>query len=72
MENNKPDKELTDQMKKNLREAKTKEELDALVTSAGLELDDDQLDEVAGGEGLFFPCSCYQPNPACDEGPGPY
>ena len=72
MKNNKLNYDLTDQMKKDLRGAKTKEELDALVSSAGLELSDDQLDEVAGGEGLFFPCSCYQPNPACDEGPGPY
>ena len=69
MENNKPDKELTDQMKKNLREAKTKEELDALVTSAGLELDDDQLDEATGGDGLF--CG-LRDNPDCCDGPAAY
>ncbi len=72
MKDNKLNNDLNDQLKKDLRGAKTKEELDALVSSAGLELDDDQLDEVAGGEGLFFPCSCYQPNPACCEGPAAY
>ena len=41
--------ELNDQMKKDLREAKTKEELDAVVSSAGFELDDNELDAVAGG-----------------------
>ena len=69
MENNKPDKELTDQMKKNLREAKTKEELDALVSSAGLELSDDQLDEATGGDGLF--CG-LRDNPDCCDGPAAY
>ena len=42
-------KDLTEQQKKELKEAKTKEELNALVSSAGFELDDDELDAVAGG-----------------------
>ena len=35
-------KDLTEQQKKELKEAKTKEELNALVSSAGFELDDDE------------------------------
>ena len=49
MKNNKPDNDLNDQLKTDLRGAKTKEELDALVSSEGLELNDDQLDAAAGG-----------------------
>ena len=49
MKTNEPTKDLTDQMKKELREAKTKEELDVLLSSAGLELNDDELDSVNGG-----------------------
>ena len=69
MKNNKLNNDLNDQLKKDLRGAKTKEELDALVSSAGLELDDDQLDEAAGGNGWF---PGYESNPSCCEGPGPY
>ena len=43
---------LTDQQKKELKEAKTKEELDSLVSSAGMELSEDQLSSVSGG--CFF------------------
>ena len=53
--------ELNDQMKKDLREVKTKEELDAVVSSAGFELDDDELDAVAGG-GC---CSVVENNDNC-------
>ena len=61
MNNNKPNKELTDQLKNDLKEAKTKEELDTLVSSAGLELSDDQIGEVTGG-------IRHRPNPAtCDD-----
>ena len=42
-------KNLSNQMKKELREAKSKEELDALVTSAEMELTDDALEAVSGG-----------------------
>lgn len=69
MKTNKPNKELTDQLKKGLKEAHTKEELEALVSSAGLELNDDQLDEATGGEGWF---PGYQSNPNCCDGPGGY
>ena len=69
MKANRSNKELTDQMKKDLRGAKTKEELDALVSSAGLELNDDQLDEAAGGSGWF---EGDTPNPACCYGPEGY
>ena len=56
MKYNKPGNDLTDQMKNDLKDVKTKEELDALVSSAGFELDDDELDAVAGGECEH--CSC--------------
>ena len=38
MEKNDMNKKLSDQMKKEFREAESKEELDALVSSAGMEL----------------------------------
>ena len=69
MKNNKQNNDLNDQLKKDLRGAKTKEELDALVSSAGLELDDDQLDEATGGDGLF--CG-LRDNPDCCDGPAAY
>ena len=69
MKNNKLNNDLNDQLKKDLRGAKTKEELDALVSSAGLELNDDELDAAAGGQ-ISFPGDI--PNPACCYGPGPY
>ena len=53
--NNKPNNDLNDQMKKELREVKTKEELDVTVSSAGMELTDDELDNVAGGVLLDCP-----------------
>ena len=52
MKTNKPNKELTNQLKNDLKEAKTKEELDVLASSAGMELTDDQLDGAAGG--IYF------------------
>lgn len=53
MKNNKPNNDLPDQLKKDLKDVKTKEELDNLASSAGMELNDDQLDAAAGGGG---PC----------------
>ena len=49
MELKKEIKGLTEQQKKELKEAKTKEELNALVSPAGFELTDDELDAAAGG-----------------------
>ena len=69
MKNNKLNNDLNDQLKKDLRGAKTKEELDALVSSAGLELSDDQLEEATGGQ-YWIPGTA--PNPNCCDGPGPY
>lgn len=69
MKNNKLNNDLTDQMKKELREAKTKEELDGLVSSAGMELSDDQLGEVAGGNGWI---PGLESNPNCCYGPEAY
>ena len=49
MEKNDMNKNLSDQMKKELREAKSKKELDALVSTVGMELTDDTLEAVSGG-----------------------
>ena len=49
MEKNDMNKNLSDQMKKELCEAKSKEELDALVSTVGMELTDDTLEAVSGG-----------------------
>ena len=49
MELKKEIKDLTEQQKKELKEAKTKEELNAVVFPAGFELTDDELDAAAGG-----------------------
>ena len=68
MKYNKPGNDLTDQMKNDLKDVKTKEELDALVSSAGFELDDDELDAVAGGECEH--CSCLITDLFSDPGPG--
>ena len=54
MKTNKSNKELTDQLKEDLKEVQKKEELDALVSSAGMELNDDELDAAAGGTGFIF------------------
>ena len=54
MKTNKSNKELTDQLKEDLKEVQTKEELDALVSSAGMELNDDELDAAAGGASFGF------------------
>ena len=62
MELKKEIKGLTEQQKKELKEAKTKEELNALVSPAGFELTDDELDAAAGG-GFDPDCprhSCWQ------------
>ena len=63
MELKKEIKGLTEQQKKELKEAKTKEELNALVSPAGFELTDDELDAAAGGGDQFLFCprqSCYK------------
>ena len=49
MEIDKQTKGLTDRQKNDLKTVKTKEEPDALASSAGMELTDDELDNAAGG-----------------------
>ena len=53
MKDDKTNIDLTDQLKKDLRDAKTKEELDALLTSAGMELNDNEPAAVAKKVGLI-------------------
>ena len=62
MNTNKPDKELTDRLKKDLKDVKTKEELDALASSAGIELSDNELDAAAG-----VSCPGYNGNQICPQ-----
>ena len=59
MELKKEIKGLTEQQKKELKEAKTKEELNALVSPAGFELTDDELDAAAAG-GIFGGCDEHE------------
>ncbi len=44
--------ELTGDLKKQVEQAKTKEEALKIIEQAGIELTDEELDQVAGG-GLF-------------------
>ena len=53
MKDDKTNIDLTDQLKKDLRDAKTKGELDALLTSAGMELNDNEPAAVAKKVGLI-------------------
>lgn len=62
MKANKPNNEFSDQLKQDLKDAKTKEELDALASSAGIELSDNELDAAAGGS-----CPGYNGNQICPE-----
>ncbi len=64
MELKKEIKDLTEQQKKELKEAKTKEELNAVVSPAGFELTDDELDAAAGGR--MGGCDdCYEDEWSC-------
>ena len=42
--------ELTGKLKEQVEQAKTKEEAKDLIAQAGMELTDEELDSVAGGE----------------------
>ena len=41
---------LTEELKKQLEQAKTKEEALKIIEQAGIELTDEELDQVAGGD----------------------
>jgi len=41
---------LTDELKKKIEAAETREEKKAIIAEAGMELTDDELDGVAGGK----------------------
>ena len=47
-------KGLTDKQKKNLKEAKSPEELSGMLTESEKRLTEDELDEVAGGCVMFI------------------
>ncbi len=46
--------ELTGELKKQVEQAKTKEEAKDLIAQAGMELTDEELDQVAGGKKIHF------------------
>ena len=55
-------KDLTEEQKAKLRECKTKEEFVSLLEEEGVELSDDMLEAIAGGEGNcseVFSCPSY-------------
>ncbi len=48
-------KDLTDEQKDMVRNAKTPEELVALAQAEGIELTDEQLEAIAGGNSWYAP-----------------
>ena len=47
------------ELQERLKNAKTSEELLAIVNEAGYELTDEQLNAIAGGEGWCHECKTY-------------
>ena len=50
-------KDLTEEQRVKARACKTPEELVQLATEEGVELSDDQLEEISGGAWEFSPCT---------------
>ena len=48
---------LVGELKKKVEETKNKEEAKELIENAGMQLTDEELDHVAGGEDLYGDCS---------------
>lgn len=47
--------ELTGKLKEQVEQAKTKEEAKDLIAQAGMELTDEEMDQVAGGKPIHVP-----------------
>ena len=54
--------DLTDEQKDRLMACKTTEELVALVEAEGVELSDEQLNSIAGGDSFWCPTATSCPN----------
>ena len=47
--------ELTKELKEKLEKAKNKEEAKKIIEEAGMELSDEEIEQVAGGGYYYFP-----------------
>ena len=56
---------LTGNLKKQVEATATKDEARETIADAGMLLNDDELDQVAGGIGDYY-CSCKKPDPSYD------
>ena len=54
--------DLTDEQKNRVMACKTTEELVALVVAEGVELSDEQLNSIAGGDSFWCPTATSCPN----------
>ena len=54
--------DLTDEQKARVRACKTAEELVALAEAEGVELSDEQLQSIAGGDSFWCPTATSCPN----------
>ena len=54
--------DLTDEQKARVRACKTSDELVALAKAEGVELNDEQLDAIAGGDSFWCPTATSCPN----------
>ena len=54
--------DLTDEQKARVMECKTTEELVALAKAEGVELSDEQLNSIAGGDSFWCPTATSCPN----------
>lgn len=53
-------KDLTEEQKAKAREAKTPEEMLALAREEGMELTDEDLEAIAGGNAEWYECGTFQ------------
>ena len=53
---------MTDEQKARVRACKTSDELVALAKAEGVELNDEQLDAIAGGDSFWCPTATSCPN----------
>ena len=53
---------LTGNLKKQVEQTESKEEARKVIRQAGMELTDDELDMVAGGQGEKERCACSAPD----------
>ena len=54
--------DLTDEQKAKVKECETADELIALAEAEGMELSDEQLESIAGGDSFWCPTATSCPN----------